>query len=264
VWSLLHSRYLSQPLLLTLVCMRRGGVVDPTEHDDLAADPRYATTLARLQSDLAAATKTYFQSPGSENSDRKAVVHAQESGGFWGPWLPGAYIPPPPAPPPPPLPPTEGGFILTRDAPPPAAGGGGATRPAAAAHCLTVLGLTKASHAVYGACDGGSHWTVDVELASGGLRNVAAKNPSAGYLRESPARNCSAGNTAQLGIAGGHGGIVTVFDEKAGLLRELACGLCLGVSGGTTIELTPCSSPAALGWRKESAGHRADPFELYS
>ena len=70
--------------------------------------------------------------------------------------------------------------------------------------------------------------------------------------------------TAQLGIAGGHGGIVTVFDEPAGLLRELACGLCLGVAQGTTIALMECNTPEALGWRKESVGHRADPFELYS
>ena len=246
----------NQPVLI--LCAMR--FADPTEHNDLAADPRYASTLALLQSELEAATKTYFQSPGSENSDHAAMAYAKQHGGFWGPWLPGEYVPPPPAPPPKPLPPTppKGGFILTRDA----ARSTGAS--AVAAHCLTVLGLKQASHAVYGACDGGSHWMVDPELDSGGLRNVAAKTPSDSYLRESPASNCSVGNTAQLGIAGGHGGIVTVFDEAAGLLREVACGLCLGVAGGTTIELMQCNAPEALGWRKETSGHHADPFELYS
>ena len=51
----------------------------------------------------------------------------------------------------PPTPPTAG-FILRRGN---------------FAGCLTVLGLKKASHAVYGACDGGSHWTVDPESSSG-------------------------------------------------------------------------------------------------
>lgn len=233
---------------------------DPTEHVDLAADPRYASTLALLQAELGAAAKTYFQSPGSESSDHAADTYARAHGGFWGPWLSGAYIPPPPAPPPKPLPPTppQGGFILTRDA----VRGSGSS--AAAAHCLTVLGLSRASHAVYGACDGGSHWIVDPELDSGGLRNIAAKNPASGYLRESPGTNCSVGNTAQLGVTGGSGRIVTVFDGTAGLLREVACGLCLGVAGSTTIELMQCNSPGALGWRKEAAGHHADPFELYS
>ncbi len=242
--------------LLIIFCAL--GLADPTEHDDLAADPRYASTLALLQSELTAATKTYFQSPGSVSSDHAADVYASQHGGFWGPWLPGAYTPPPPAPPPKPLPPTppEEGFILTKDA--------AHSSGVRAAQCLTVLGLTKASHAVYGACDGGSHWMVDPELGSGGLRNVAAKNPASGYLRESPAQNCSVGNTAQLGIAGGSGDIVTAFDEAAGLLREVACGLCLGVAGGTTIELMQCNSPEALGWRKATAGHHADPFELYS
>ena len=245
-------------LQLLILCAMR--FADPTEHDDLATDPRYASTLALLQSELGAATKTYFQSPGSENSDHAAITYAKTHGGFWGPWLPGEYVPPPPAPPPRPLPPTppQGGFILTKDT----TQSSGAN--VATTHCLTVLGLTKTAHAVYGACDGGSHWIVDPELDSGGLRNVAAKNPSYSHLRESPAQNCSVGNTAQLGVAGGHGGIVTVFDEPAGLLRELACGLCLGVAQGATIALMECNTPEALGWRKESVGHRADPFELYS
>ena len=61
-----------------------------------------------------------------------------------------------------------------------------------------VLGLTKASKAVYGPCDGGSHWEVDPEGEAGGLMNVAAAWKESGYLRESPGQNCSAGNTAQL------------------------------------------------------------------
>jgi hypothetical protein len=135
-----------------------------------------------------------------------------------------------------------------------------------------------------------------------------------GYLRESPSKNCSVGNTAQLGMAGRAGGIVTVFDEAKGLLVETACagfggsGLCLvrkthsfcaifvagyykkwsfyqdrlgtnigkalqtktlrflqGVVGTSSqVELMSCSATGAQGWKKETAGHRADPFELFS
>jgi hypothetical protein len=45
--------------------------LDPTEHVDLAANPRYAATLRLLQAELTAAAGTYFQSPGSESSDHK-------------------------------------------------------------------------------------------------------------------------------------------------------------------------------------------------
>ena len=238
--------------------------LDPTEHDDLAADPRYAATLKLLQAELTAAAGTTFQSPGSEASDHNADLWAKAHAGFWGPWLAGPYVPPPPAPPAPPLPPTppSGGFILTRPADSAAANG--------AAKCLTVLGLYKASKAVYGACDGGSHWTIDPEGASGGLVNVNANSQAAGFLRESPQANCSAGNSAQLGIAGGKGEIVTTFDEATGLLHEVACGsgsagFCLGVEAkGSAIVLMSCDAPAAKGWKKETTGHRADPFELFS
>lgn len=101
-----------------------------------------------------------------------------------------------------------------------------------------------------------------------GLVNVAARNPNSGFLRESPARNCSAGNTAQLGVSGGSGDIITVFEESTGKLFEAACGdatgLCLGVVGTSAIQLMECSEPGAAGWRKETSGHRADPLELYS
>ena len=95
-----------------------------------------------LQAELSQATKAYFQSPGSENADHAASRWASAHGNFWGPWLPGSYVPSPAPPRPhnpvPPNPPEEG-FILTKS---------GSTK------CLTVEGLTRASHAVYGNCDG--------------------------------------------------------------------------------------------------------------
>ena len=256
--------------------------LDPTEHVDLSKDPRYASTLKTLQDELEAARATYYQSPGTKAGDKAAVPWAKAHGGFWGPWLPGPFVPPPPSPPPHPVPPTPptAGFILRR----------GNTE--AGPQCLTVLGLKKAAHAVYGECDGGSHWTFDPESGSGALINVAANSAEAGYLRESPGQNCSIGNSAQLGVSGGSGDIVTVFDESgktwyfsicravclanpqsvaiaAGLLRELACGdagggMCLGVVGTSAVQLMSCSAPGAQGWRKEDAGHRADPMELFS
>ena len=62
---------------------------------------------------------------------------------------------------------------------------------------------------------------------------------------------------------------MTVFDEPAGLLRELACGsagggLCLGVVGSSVVQLMSCASPLAKGWVKETVGHRADPLEKFS
>eukprot|EP01051_Picozoa_sp_SAG22_P020571 SAG22_NODE_4210_length_1344_cov_1.318876_1_plen_250_part_10 len=114
--------------------------VDASEHIDLAAEPRYASTLALLQSKLAAAMATYYQSPGSETADPKAVPVAKANGGFWSPWLAGPYIPPPPAPAPHPVPPVppEGGFILRH-----AGADAAAQARAAAPQCLTVEGLTK-------------------------------------------------------------------------------------------------------------------------
>ena len=199
---------------------------DPTEHEDLSTDPRYASSLVALQAELQAAALTYYQSPGSKTSDHNATLWAQAHQGFWGPWRTTPYpVTPAPAPTPP-LPPTPPltGFTLTKAA--------DLARNQATASCLTVTGLKQGSLATYGACDGGSHWTTDPE-ANGGLLNVAAAKSGLGYLRESPAHNCSAGNTAQLGMAGHGGAIVTVFDEANGLLREVACGdgLCLGVAG---------------------------------
>ena len=220
--------------------------LDPTEHVDLSKDPRYASTLKTLQDELEAARATYYQSPGTKAGDKAAVPWAKAHGGFWGPWLPGEppryrchlgcillkmaaisllagpYVPPPPSPPPHPVPPTPptAGFILRRG------------NREAGPQCLTVLGLKKAAHAVYGECDGGSHWTVDPESGSGALVNVAAKSAAAGYLRESPGQNCSAGNSAQLGVSGGSGDIVTVFDESGKIVI-----LCLYVA--LSVSLTP-------------------------
>jgi hypothetical protein len=64
---------------------------------------------------------------------------------------------------------------------------------------------------------GGSHWAVDEEGGAGGLVNVNAKSAYAGFLRESPGSNCTAGNSAQLGIAGGkksHGGEAGISTEN--------------------------------------------------
>ena len=233
--------------------------LDPTEHVDLSTDPRYAATLAALQAELQNASVTYYQSPGSEAASHNATLWAEAHGGFWGPWRTTPYPVTPPPTPAPPLPPTppKRGFSLTKSA--------DIARNSAA--CLTVDGLDQGAVAIYGACDGGSHWDYDEEYPEA-LINVAAKSQRLGYLRESPSKNCSVGNTAQLGMAGHAGAIVTVFDEASGLLRESACGssgsgLCLGVVG-TRIQLMSCSAAGAQGWTKETSGHRADPFEIFS
>jgi len=210
---------------------------DPTEHVDLAADPQYASTLALLQAELRAATATYYQSPGSKDSDHSANVYAKAHGDFWGPWLQGPFVPPPPTPPAP-----VGGFFVTK-------------MSGLSKGCLSVAGLSKASVATFGACDERSHWDVSTDF-NNGLFNPAGKPHKTSFLRESPAKGCAEGNTAQLGVAGGKGSIVTVFDESAGLLRELACGMpgggmCLGVVGTSSVELMNCNSTAARGWKRE-------------
>merc|ERR1712086_227843 len=129
---------------------------DPTEHADLAADPQYASTLALLQAELRAATATYYQSPGSKDSDHSANVYAKAHGDFWGPWLQGPFVPPPPTPPAP-----VGGFFVTK-------------MSGLSKGCLSVAGLSKASVATFGACDERSHWDVSTDF-NNGLFNPAGK-----------------------------------------------------------------------------------------
>jgi len=265
--------------------------LDPTEHSDLGEVAAYKPVLAALTAELLQEiSSSYFQSAGSQTPDHQANVVARNRSDFWGPWLQnGAWIPPPPRPgpgPPGPVPPKMGfAIVRSSDAVEVAEGG------AVPAKCLTVTGLDKLSLAVYGKCDGGSHWnhggpdasaaaaagssgsstSVPIRAASSALYNVAAVKRSGGYLRESPGKNCSVGNTVQLGISGGNGGITTSL-TKDGLLQENACdGLCVRLGPGCGEEpcdqklvLTECSDKAAGGWAKATHGHLADPYEMWS
>eukprot|EP00326_Haptolina_ericina_P036371 CAMPEP_0181234466 /NCGR_PEP_ID=MMETSP1096-20121128/36985_1 /TAXON_ID=156174 ORGANISM="Chrysochromulina ericina, Strain CCMP281" /NCGR_SAMPLE_ID=MMETSP1096 /ASSEMBLY_ACC=CAM_ASM_000453 /LENGTH=245 /DNA_ID=CAMNT_0023329237 /DNA_START=240 /DNA_END=978 /DNA_ORIENTATION=- len=201
-------------------------------------------------------------------ADPKASADAKARGGFWGPWRPnGPFVPPhpPPGPSPgphpvPPEPPSEG-FAIIRAGAEACPGYGCEGMDASSANaCLTVDGLSRESRAVLGPCDGGSKW----EVREGGLANVAAKKPKDAFLRQSPARNCTVGNTAQLGIEKESHAFVTKFDETRGLLIENACDdLCLAPGPAGKVMLRSCKDPESQGWERETYGPRADPFGMF-
>ena len=225
-----------------LDCRPAGGclfdlISDPTEHVDLGTDPAYAAVKARLVARAAALDATQFQSAGSSAHDKAADAQAKANGGFWGPWQPNTPFPtPPPTVPPTPPPPTP---------PTPAPAGSFELRWLnGSASCLAAVRLEKAGIVALAPCAGSSGtWTAD---GDGRLINAAASTKNWGYLRQSPHDNCTAGNTAQLGVDG-HGGLFTRYDAPNLRLVLASCaGLCLGVgSGGGSggaVELVPCSS----------------------
>ena len=211
-------------------------LADPTEHFDLGADPAYAAVVARLQARAAALDATQFQSEGGADlkADPAATAQAKANGGFWGPWQQDTPFPtpaptpaPPPTAPPAPAPPVAGQFELRWQG--------------AAAACLAPAKLEKASTVGLGDCASGhSGWITDADscVLSAGMQGKGAADA---YLRQSPGGgNCTAGNTAQLGIDG-RGGLTTVYDAINSRLVLSACdGLCIGVLN-KRVELVPCT-----------------------
>jgi len=217
---------------------------DPTEHTNLASDPKYATILSRMLARAHYFDTTVFQSEGGDISkpDPAATKQAIANGGFWGPWQPDTPFPSPapskptPAPVPTPAPAPTPSFTL---------------KWADGATCLSVTKLGKGGEATLGKCtDNEAAWNAD---SAGRLFATHATDQDKKYLRPKYPDVCKLGNFAALGIDGEDDSIYTAYDAKTQSLVMHSCdGLCLGGSLVNGVyPLVKCSDAAsAQHWTK--------------